>query len=90
MKKCNVDSCKNKAKGHGLCQNHLQQFGISTYKRSKETTYQAEIRCFGKTKTKRFKTIEEAIIQRLLWEWMYYGENAPQKYLFKEYLFNIY
>lgn len=64
--------------------------GISTYKGSKETTYQAEIRCFGKTKTKRFKTIEEAIVQRLLWEWMYYGENAPQKYLFKEYLFNIY
>ena len=64
----------------------LEKYGFCHIKKIK----QDEIRCFGKTKTKRFKTIEEAIVQRLLWEWMYYGENAPQKHLFKKYLFNIY
>lgn len=53
----------------------------------KTSTYECGIKCFGKSKSKRFKSFEEAVVQRLLWEMMYYGEKSPQKHLFGEYLF---
>lgn len=56
---------------------------VGVYK-TKNNTYQASIEHRTKRKTKKFKTEEEAIIQRFIWDINYFGEFSPQLDLIKE------
>ena len=67
--------------------NKNNKFGVAGVHRnnSKSTPYATSIGAGGRLFTGYYVTLDEAIIARLRKEKELFGENAPQKHLFKEY-----
>lgn len=79
--KTQQDNTKNRST------NKNNKYGVAGVHKSKTKSlpFQATLGANGKIFKKDYATLEEAIIGRLQAEKEYWGDNAPQKHLFKEY-----